>query len=237
MIFRWLPPMAALALSGCIVIGSRSEDYGPPRHEFRSIDRESLTRLRVRLDMAVGHLQASSGSEKLLSANFDYSFPSWKPEVRYHSTAGVGDLEIQQPPDHDPHLGNHKYDWDVRLMRDVPIDLNVHFGAGEAQLDLGRLDLSNVEVEMGVGQLKLDLRGDPKHDYRVRIRGGVGEAVVHLPSDVGVVAEAEGGIGSIDAPGLTHRGSEYQNDAYGKSKVTVRLDVRGGIGSIRLLTD
>src|ERR1039458_5551387 len=37
---------------------------------------------------------------------------------------------------------------------------------------------------MGVGELHMDLRGKPKHDYDVRIHGGVGEATIHLPRDV-----------------------------------------------------
>jgi hypothetical protein len=34
---------------------------------------------------------------------------------------------------------------------------------------------------------------------------------------------------------LRKDGSQYLNDLYGKSKVTVRLDIRGGVGSIRLI--
>jgi N-terminal domain of toast_rack, DUF2154 len=236
MIFRLLPALAGLSLAGCIVI-SRSENYGPPRHEFRTVDREPLDRLRVRLRMGVGHLQAGSGTDKLVSANFVYSISDWKPELNYHAENGQGDLTIEQPSGQDAHLGSRKYEWDVRLARDVPIDMNVHFGVGKAELDLGRLDLNSLEVEMGVGELQLDLRGNPKRDYSVRIRGGVGGATVHLPSDVGVVAEAEGGIGSINAPGMRRNGNRFENEAYGTAKTTVHLDIHGGIGSIRLLTD
>ena len=54
---------------------------------------------------------------------------------------------------------------------------------------------------MGVGELKMDLRGTPKHDYNVDIRGGVGEATVHLPRDIGVYATGSGGIGEIHLKG------------------------------------
>jgi predicted membrane protein len=94
-----------------------------------------------------------------------------------------------------------------------------------------------VEVEVGVGEVQVDLRGKPKHDYDVRIRGGVGEATVRLPSDVGVYAEARGGIGEISAPGLRHDGERYYNEAYKKSPITVKLDVQGGVGSIKLISD
>jgi predicted membrane protein len=115
--------------------------------------------------------------------------------------------------------------------------MNVNLGAGEAKLDLGSLSLRKIDVEMGVGEVRLDLRGTPKNDYNVRIRGGVGDATVLLPRDVGVYAEARGGIGDISAPGLRHDGERYYNDAYRKSPVTVRLDVQGGVGSIKLISE
>jgi len=104
-------------------------------------------------------------------------------------------------------------------------------------LDVGDLSLKSVEVEMGVGKLSLDLRGKPRQSYDVRIRGGVGEATVRLPRDVGISAEAEGGIGEISASGLRREGHRYFNDAFDRAKVKVHLDVRGGVGAIRLISD
>jgi predicted membrane protein len=94
-----------------------------------------------------------------------------------------------------------------------------------------------VNVEIGVGELKMDLRGAPKNDYAVSIRGGVGEATIYLPEAVGIEADVEGGIGGIHAPGLEKRDGRYVNDAYGRAKNTVRLDIRGGIGAINLLAN
>ena len=45
---------------------------------------------------------------------------------------------------------------------------------------------------------------------------------------------ATGGIGSINSGGLKRNGDEYVNDMYGKSPVTLRLDVSGGVGNIDL---
>jgi hypothetical protein len=237
MIFRSLPALAALSLSGCIVDSAGPESSSPPRHEFHTIERDSVQHLKVNLDMGVGNLQAGSGTEKLLLADFTYGIPSWKPEVHYHAVGGQGDLEIQQPGDRHGNIGNPRYEWDIRLARDIPTDFSVHFGAGNAQLDLGGLSLDNVDIQMGVGELKLDLRGNPRHDYNVRIQGGVGHATIHLGADTGVEAEVEGGIGSIDAPGLTRHGNRYENEAFGKAKATIHLNIHGGIGSVQLVSD
>jgi hypothetical protein len=85
--------------------------------------------------------------------------------------------------------------------------------------------------------LRLDLRGDPKRDYDVNIRGGVGEATVYLPQSAGIVADASGGIGGIKVLGLRQSEGHYVNDAYGHAKATIRVDVRGGVGAINLLAE
>jgi hypothetical protein len=216
-------------MTGCVV-----EDHaGPTAHDSRTIDRDASETVRAHIKMGAGNLRVGSGTEKLLRADFDYNVPESKPEVQYNT----GVLRISQPEGSRMHFGNSKYEWDLRLNRDVLLDLDINFGAGEARLDLGSLSLRHVEVHMGVGTIEMDLRGNPKRSYDVSINGGVGEATVRLPSDVGVYAEARGGIGEVSARGLRQDGSTYSNDAYRKSPVTIKLDIHGGVGSIKLISD
>jgi hypothetical protein len=49
-----------------------------------------------------------------------------------------------------------------------------------------------------------------------------------------VRATVEGGIGSVSAPDFEKDGEAYVNSAYGKSRVTVRVEVQGGIGDVHL---
>jgi hypothetical protein len=222
----------ALCLGGCAF-----ETAGPSQHDFRSVDLDQSELVRVDLNMGAGNLHVDGGTQKLMRADFTYNVPSWKPYVRYSTGPVHGNLTIEQPSARTAHAVGQKYEWDVRLNRDVPLDVNVRFGAGHADLNLGHLTLRTVEVNMGVGRLNLDLRGSPKRNYEVRVQGGVGEAIIHLPSGVGVDAEAEGGIGSINAPGLRHEGQRYRNAAYEHAKVRVHLEIHGGVGAIRLISD
>jgi hypothetical protein len=222
----------ALCMCGCVI-----ETAGPTQHDSRSIELDKSELVRVDLEMGAGNLRVDSGTQQLMRADFTYNVASWKPYVRYDKGPVRGNLTIEQPLQHQAHMGGSKYEWDVRLNREVPLDVKVHFGAGHAELNLGRLTLRSVEVDMGVGKLELDLRGNPKRNYDVRIQGGVGEATVWLPSGVGVDADAEGGIGSISAPGMRRDGHRYRNDAFEHSQVRIHLDIRGGVGSIRLLSE
>ena len=226
----WVLLGGIVFLAGCQI-----ETPGPMRYESQSIDRDNSERVRVNLEMGAGNLRVRSGAGKLLRADFSYNVPSWKPEVFYTSAAGHGNLSVIQPGSAQAHLGRSENEWDLDLTRELPLDVKVRFGAGEAQLDLGDLSLRDVDIEMGVGKLEMDLRGDPQRSYDVRIRGGLGEATVHLPSGVGVSADVQGGIGEIHAPGFHHEGRRYFNDAYPNAKTTIHLDVQGGVGEIRLI--
>lgn len=224
---------AVWCLSGC-VIGTMH--YGPIQHDTRSIPRDASELARVDVRMGAGELRVSGGAPDLLRADFSYNMPSWKPDIRYSSDAGRGNLPIEQPGSQTS-LGNAKNEWDLRLNNEIPMDVTVRFGAGEARLNLGSLSLRSVEMEMGAGELDLDLRGNPKRDYDVRVRGGAGEATVHLPANVGIYAKAEGGIGEIEVRGLRREGQHWVNDAYGTSKVQIHLDIRGGVGQINLFAE
>jgi hypothetical protein len=220
---------ALVSLTGCVIHTAS----GPTEHDYKVIERDSAGSLNASVHMGAGNLRIGSGTEKLVRADFDYDVADWKPEVRYSS----GTLAISQPETHHVRLGKSRYDWDLRFNREVPLELRVEFGAGEAHLDLGSLALRRVDVQMGVGTIHMDLRGPVKNDYDVRVQGGVGEATIYLPADAGIDALAQGGIGEITVQGLRHEGSHYYNDAWQKAKYSVRLNIQGGIGSIHLISD
>jgi len=227
--------IAAFTFLGLTACRVDWEPEGPPKTESRSIDLDKSEMVHVELKIGAGELNVRGGSPKLMEGEFRYTRPRTQPEVHYDATGFRGHLLIEEP--NHPHFGggNSEYRWNIRLNDDKPIDLEVHFGAGEGRLDVGSLTLRSLEINMGVGELRVDLRGTPKNDYNVSIHGGVGEATVYLPSGVGVIADAKGGIGGINARGLQNRDGRYVNDEYGRAKTTIRLDVHGGIGAINLI--
>jgi hypothetical protein len=224
---------AAVALSGCVV---NTDFSGPVQHLDKSIDLDKSEMARVEIKMGAGELRVEGGSSKLMDAGFDYNVPSLKPTVRYNASSFRGELLIEQP--NGSHGGpNSKYKWDIRLNDKLPLDFVTQLGAGEAHMNLGTMNLRSVEVHMGVGQVELDLRGKPARDYNVDIHGGIGQAIVHLPSSVGIVANASGGIGDIEVHGLEKHNGRWTNAAYEHSPVTIRLEVKGGIGNITLTAE
>ena len=80
----------------------------------------------------------------------------------------------------------------------------------------------------------MDLRGEPKRGYSVRIRGGVGETVVYLPKDA-AIARRRPTASVTSVEGLVERDGLWVNPVRIDAPVTVSLDVKGGIGKIRMV--
>ena len=222
---------AVLVLAACEF---RHAEIGPMHDEPVSIDLGKVERADVHLELSAGELRLRSGSDKLLRGRFEYNVSAWKPKVTYSASGSSADLTIRQPHGTGG-FGNTRNIWDLELSDKVLLDFALNCGAGEGRLEMGDMDLEHVEVKIGAGQVDLDLRGKPTHDYDVNVSGGVGQATVRLPDNVGVRAEAHGGIGHIDVSGLDKRGDYYENSLYGNSKVNVRVRVEGGIGEIRII--
>jgi hypothetical protein len=225
-----------LVLAGCRTGSSESEATAQQQQESRSVELDKAERVRVELNMPAGELEVRGGSQKLMDGDFRFSSAGRVPEVRYRSAGSGGDLTVEQSG---PLASGRGVDneWDLKFNEKVPMDFRVKFGAGEARLNMGSLTLQSVEIEIGAGELQLDLRGKPVKDYSVRVRGGVGEAVIHLPKDVGISAAVAGGLGDISVSGLEKVDDRYVNAAFRDAPVKIRLDVKGGVGAIRLIAD
>jgi hypothetical protein len=207
----------------------------PMRTEPIGIDVGKSERANVELDMGAGELNVNGGSAKLIDGEFEFNVSSIQPMVESSVNGSHAVITVREPHHGGIHSGGVRNRWSLRLNDRVLFDLSINCGAGKAQLDLGSLDLRTLEVHMGAGQMDLDLRGHPTRDYDVNIAGGVGQATIHLPPDVGVRAEAHGGLGSVEVTGLEKEGDHYENKLYDKSKVNIRLNVNGGVGQIRIL--
>jgi hypothetical protein len=218
----------AAVLSGC---GFNAVTTGETKTDTVSFDLDDSKSVRVNLRMGGGELKVTSGTAKLMEGNFSYNVPEWKPVVEYK--AGSGNLSLSQPG-YSSTFGNSVNTRAVNLNRSVPLEIVANIGAGDATLELGALNLSRVDLNIGAGAMRVDLRGEPARDYTVQILGGVGETVVHLPKDVGIAATATKGIGDISIEGLEQRDGVWVNPDRIGAPVTVRIDVKGGIGQINL---
>lgn len=222
-----LAVLLLISLGACVEVGELREDY-------HAVELEGAQTVEAQFKMSAGELSLKGGARDLMEGYFEYNVDIWKPDIDYYVAGNKGRLIVEQTGRTGVPLGDSKNRWDVNLNEDVPIDLKIDFGAGEGHLDLRGIDLRDLDIDMGVGELTLELPEEIKDDLRVNIDGGIGSATIYLPEDIGVRVKVDGGIGSVDARGMNKNDHTYTNDAYGETDFAIRIDIDAGIGSIDL---
>lgn len=242
-----------VAASGC----GGGVRVGELRTESETVELGGATSVRVEVEMGAGELDLSGGAAELLEASFTYNVAELKPEVEYAGgTLSVRTPDVKVRGDSLWDLDDYRYEWDLRLKDGVPMDLRLELGAGRADLKLGGLALTSLDVQRGAGEVMVDLSGPAsptmlsisggagsvtvdlsgawQNDLQATIEGGLGNRTLILPRDVGVRVKVDVGVGGVDAAGLTKEGEYYTNDAYGQSGVTLQIEVDGGVGETEL---
>ncbi|MGA9184383.1 MAG: toast rack family protein [Candidatus Acidiferrales bacterium] len=210
-----------------------------PIHDFKDAALSGATSLNVSLELPAGNLNVASGasSGSAAQANFIYDPREGAPQWDYSVNGTAASLDVTQSSVH-THFSTRQNAWDVRLNGDVLSSLHINVGAGETKLRFKDLGPEIVDVQIGAGSLDADLAGNWKQDADITIQGGVGSAVIHIPSSVGVSVHTEGGLGVVQTDGLKRDDDhDWHNDALGKNPVTLHVSVKGGIGEIRLVPE
>ena len=199
---------------------------------------------KVTVDLRLGagelRLGALSDSANIMEGSLDYP-QSWasKPRVSYNLTNGTGRLYIETQsrrnvwvfPFATRPTGER---WTVNLNSGVPLSLEVDAGASSSVLDLRRLQVTDVNINAGVGRMEILFSPEGGH-MTADIDGGVGQIVLRIPDELAVRMVVHGGLGSVNVPSrFEHHGNVYETEDY--STATNRLDVTvdGGVGSIRI---
>lgn len=218
-----------LMAAGC----GMNVDSGPTETATDQIDIGKAEAVTAEIHMSAGTLHIDSGGTSLMSADYRYSERVGRPSVRYDVTGAHGQLTVESPKSGSTSGSHTVNEWNLKLGSAAPLEMTVSMGAGESNLNLSQIPLRSLEVDMGAGQMMLDVAGKYARDVTVQVNGGVGEARIKLPKDMGAVIEASGGLGSISTDGLTKRDGKYYNDAYAEGKPTLRMEVHGGVGDVK----
>ena len=189
----------------------------------------------VDLRLAAGEMKLRGGAaEALMTGLFSFNRKRWEPVVAYHKSGNQIRLTVEQRRSMIISFGRNRNIWNLQFTNSIPLDLEIRAGAGRAEIDMKGLQVKRLTMHMGAGEVELNLSGERALSLEGSLNGGVGSAVIYLPTQVGVRLRIDGGLGSVDARGLAKDGNVYTNDAYGKTAVSIDLRVHAGIGSIKL---
>jgi hypothetical protein len=202
----------------------------------------AATSARVRVDFSVGEstVTALNTSDNLIEADLTY----------------VGEVELQATGEQEKvvHLSQsagaaewlrsafgwigsgQRLRWDIALTPNIPLNLDLHGGAGRSMLDLTALQLTGLNVGAGAGEFVVKLPGGR---YGARYAGGVGRSSITVPADADVDLNVSSGAGEVnldisEGAALNARisGGVGACNISVPPSAAVRLEARTGIGSI-----
>ena len=177
----------------------------------------------VSLEFGAGTLKLHPGAEALISGTATYNIPDFKPEV----TSIGSTVKILQGNWHVngiPNWNQIKNEWDLSLGN-VPIDLSIKAGAYHAEYEFGGLALTNLTVQDGAADAKLNF-STPNVDQMALLRYETGA------SNVSLTGLANANFSSME---FDSGAGNYTLDFGGKLIRNASVYVKTGVSNITLV--
>lgn len=216
-----------------LTTGCNTVFVGNLEEERIKLKKDSANELEVELNLGAGQLDVTGGADMWMEGELNYNHDTLKPNVSYKLVGETGKISIEQSENTFKHIKNVKTEWDIQLSNEVPIDLTVNAGASQTNLKLQGIQLKNLDIDAGVGDLRVDLSGKWNESFSVNLNAGVGKSTIILPPDVGVKITTSNGIGKANFVGFISKGDGvYVNDAYEHSDILITVQSEMGVGKI-----
>lgn len=227
--------------------------------ENLNVKPDGASSVHASFSMGAGKITLSGGATGLMDACFKYDIESLKPIINYQVKSQKGELKVEQPENSRSfNTDNTKYEWKIKLNERMPLDMTLKLGVGESFIELGKLNIRNISIKAGTGLMFLDFTGFPsarkldietgagkstidlsgkwKQNLKVYITCGVGKTRLILPEKTGTIIRIRQGIGSVKAKGFQETEKDiYKNRSFNKTKTSLDISVKAGIGQVELL--
>jgi hypothetical protein len=177
--------------------------------------------LDVKVEYGAGRLNiARADAGTLYRASVRYDADSFVPRVNYARGRVRFGIEGNQVRGRNLEEGR----LDIRLTPDVPVDLDVAFGAADATIDLGGIRLRSATVKTGASRTALNISSPNEEECR------------RLDIEVGAARFEATGLGNLNTSRLKVQGGvgEVVLDFTGVWRRDMNAEVHVGLGALTL---
>jgi hypothetical protein len=133
-------------------------------------------------------------------------------------------------------------DVEIRLASDVPTSLTINLGAGEFDVDVSNVRVTDARVNIGASSMRFVLP-KPSGDVAIRMNGGASNLTLVVPEGVDARIVTTGGLLSLRSDntrlgsgggtgGCVACGSSVETSGYGAAHDRVTITISAGVSSI-----
>jgi hypothetical protein len=125
--------------------------------------------------------------------------------------------------------------WRLGVTGEVPLDLRVEFGAAKASLNLGEVRLRTLELRTGASETRVRLPATAGHSS-VTAETGAAALTIEVPTGVAARIRSRVALGTlnVDEARFPRTADGHASPDWETAVNRVELDLRGGVGSIRV---
>jgi hypothetical protein len=189
---------------------------------------EGATEARVRIRFGAGTLTTSvAAAGNLVDGEFAGGVRARR--------RGPGRVELDQDTASALPWLDRRSDWTAGLTGEVPLDLTLETGASRTLLDLGQLRVRSLDLRTGAAETRVIL---PRAAGVTTVKAEAGAASLTFEVPIGVAARIRSrmtlGSNHIDETRFPRLGDTHESPDFGSAPNRVEIDVRGGVGSLRV---
>jgi hypothetical protein len=196
--------------------------------EALTIPLEELSEAQVRIGFGGGELSLQPAAPGVLvSGTFEGGV--------IRRDVGPGSVYLEQEDPRRAALTGCKLHWDVRLTAEVPVDLRLDTGANKSNVDLSALRIRRLEVHTGASDSEIRL--PTSGQTAVRVECGLAQVVLAVPEGIAAHIRGKIALGSteVDTRRFPRADDGWQSPDYALAADRVDIEIRGGLGTVRVV--
>lgn len=208
-------------------------DLGPATHvEKQRVENEILLEPgteegRLILQLGAVKTQLSAGNNDML-VQLDSNIPNLEQRL---SQGKQVVLEYSHEQVNRKTIPNFNLQMNPTLLWDI----NANMGIVDGRLDLGKVPLQGIELNLAAGSLEL-IVGEQQPSTNIRLRTGVANLDLYIPEDAGLKVKSGKFLSDLSFHNITvtEKDGEFITENYEKADQKIEIDIVTAMSAIRI---
>jgi hypothetical protein len=197
---------------------------------------EDVSAARLRLEAGPGDflLKALSDTKSLIAGKVSMA-PGRRFNQEYEQQGNTAFYQLRESGVmiYLPRPRQTGWQWSLGVTPTIPLDLRTSLAVGNLSVDLSGLQISALDVNLGVGQANLIL--PQASDFDGKISAGIGNIVIVIPAGVGVQLDINAALVNVDLPAGQRGRNRYTSPDYDTADQKINLELNMAIGNLRII--
>ncbi|MBN2454257.1 hypothetical protein JXB11_01800 [Candidatus Woesearchaeota archaeon] len=190
--------------------------------------REDITSIDLKVDYGAGRLVIDEGSEDYLIRNTIETADEDDPEVDLKKEGSLANIHVKRQGSFS-FVEDREESWDLEVSPAVEADIELNYGAADAEIDISGLKVGELDVNAGATSTKIRFGTYPTE---ASIDVGASSIELKFPEGSGVRIRISEGITSTYFPGFTKEGEAYVSKNYDADGENIEIEINAGASSI-----